>query len=242
MATLDSYNLGCMLVTSLPNVRYLSGFSGDNTAALITPQGSTLITDSLFREQASREAAGWEVLVYTGGMTQAVADSIPAGARCGFEVTCSFDFYTKLSDAVGERELKPIEDIVEDLRVMKDEKEVELIRTALACASGAYLKAQGLLMPGTPEREMVADLDYRMMLWGPSPLRYTRWHTGTWRNTGSPSTSPTALATGSAWRSTRSRLSPLGQRTRWTPAWCSPSSRGSTSRAGAECASRRWYS
>jgi len=63
-----------------------------------------------------------------------VAETVPDCAACAFEVTCSYDFYSRLSTASSGGTLVPAEGLVEDLRVIKDPVEVDLIRDALDCA------------------------------------------------------------------------------------------------------------
>lgn len=163
---LDTKGLDCVLITRMENVRYLSGFRGSGAAALVTAAGAMLITDGRYREQAAREAVGWDVHIYTGAMTGSIAETVPDGSRCGFEATCSFDFYRKLSKAAAGRELEPLEGIVEGLRIIKDAQEVASIKVALECAARGFNEVAGLIKPGITERALAAELDYRMMLAG----------------------------------------------------------------------------
>ncbi len=163
---LDDTALECMLITKIENVRYLTGFSGSNGAVLVTPDAAVLITDGRYREQAAREAPGWDVFIYTKTMARAVADNMPQRLKCGFEVTCVYDFYRKLAEIVGESRLEPLDGTVERLRAVKDASEVEHIRAALGCASEGFAAARAMMTEGMRERELAAELDYRMALAG----------------------------------------------------------------------------
>ncbi len=165
-SALDMAGLGCMLVTRMENIRYLSGFTGSSAVALVTPADSVLVTDGRYREQAGKETAGWDICVYTGSMPKAIAGALPGHSRCGFEVSCSFDFYRKLYAEVEVSRLEPLDGIIEDLRVIKDAGEVSLIRNAVACTAVAYEAVYPLVRPGASERELAAELDYRMTLAG----------------------------------------------------------------------------
>ncbi len=80
-AALETVGLGCMLVTKMENVRYLSGFTGSSASALVTIGGSVLVTDGRYREQAAAEATGWDVIIHGGSMLQSVAGAVPAGKK-----------------------------------------------------------------------------------------------------------------------------------------------------------------
>src|ERR1700751_3306757 len=47
--------IDALLVSALPNIRYLSGFTGDNGLLLVTPESQTLFTDPRFTIQAAQE-------------------------------------------------------------------------------------------------------------------------------------------------------------------------------------------
>ncbi len=163
---LDSLGLGYMLVTKIENVRYLSGFGGSSAVALVTSTGSILITDGRYRKQASTQAAGWEIRVYTGSIFKEIAGALPGGERCGFEVTCGFEFHRRLSAEVDVTRLEPLEGIIEGLRATKDAQEIELVRAAVRCAGGGFEAVRAMVRAGVSEREIAAELNYRMTLAG----------------------------------------------------------------------------
>ncbi len=165
-AELDKVGLECMLVTRIENVRYLTGFQGSNGAVLMTPDAALLMTDGRYREQANRQAPGWDVLIYSGSMVESIEKILPYGARCGFEVTCRYDSYRKLAKTLGESRLEPLDGTVEKLRVVKDAGEVRSIKAALGCALKGFAALLEKISPGMSERELAAELDYRMALAG----------------------------------------------------------------------------
>src|SRR6185437_15979458 len=79
-----------LVVTTLPNVRYLSGFAGSAGLLVVTPQGALLTTDGRYRTQSAEQvrASGAEVEITIGSMTdqrQAVTDFLSASPRVGLE-------------------------------------------------------------------------------------------------------------------------------------------------------------
>lgn len=164
---LDERDLDCILVSKIENVRYLTGFSGSSALALVTADRSVLITDPRYAEQAACEAPWWELRVCKSRMTDTVAGELSGIARCGFETSCSFQFHKSLAASVaGRTELVPTESAVEDLRIVKDEGEIELIQASIECAAAGFEAVVKALEPGMTERELAALLDYRMVLAG----------------------------------------------------------------------------
>ena len=165
--TLEEKSLGALIITEMENVRYLSGFTGSSAVAVVTIDGTFLITDGRYREQAHLEAPEWETVIYTGQVEKAVANVLKGAVSTGFEVTASFEFVERLRGALSDRAtLLPTKDIVEEPRAYKDKEEISLIRQALECAGRAFGEILPLVKPGATEREIAAELDYRMMLSG----------------------------------------------------------------------------
>ncbi len=158
--------LDALLVTGIENVRYLTGFTGSSAVAVITPGDSWLVTDGRYREQAAGESL-WNTVIYDDIMTTTVARLLEGAAIVGFEESVPFELYRKLKEALGETcRLEPTVGLVEELRSRKDPREVHLITEALHCAALAFSEVFTLVEPGVTERELAAELDYRMMLAG----------------------------------------------------------------------------
>lgn len=156
--------LEAIVVTKIENVRYLSGFSGSSALAVVTPDRKSLVTDGRYREQASVETHGWEIDIYTGDALETVSSKLTGARSVGFEKTATCDFHERLTGALsGEVELVPTSNLVEDLRAVKDEGEVELIREAVGMAGRAFEEVLPFVRGGVSERELAAELDYRMV-------------------------------------------------------------------------------
>ncbi len=156
-------DLPSLLITRLVNVRYLTGFTGSNGALLVTHDAAVLATDGRYVEQSARQAPDVERLI-----ERAVAAALAerAGAvRLGFE---AHDVTVELHEALGGKaagELVAAGRLVEELRAVKDEDEIALLREACRIADRALadlLAADGL-RPGRSEREVAVDLERRMV-------------------------------------------------------------------------------
>jgi len=164
---LEETSLGTLIITKMENVRYLSGFTGSSASALVTPDDTVLITDGRYREQARKEARQWETVVYREDLTKSISSLLKGVESAGFEATASFEFVERLREAFpGRSTLQSTRGIVEEMRARKDKQEIALIRQALECAGKAFAEILPLVKPGNTEREIAAELDYKMMLFG----------------------------------------------------------------------------
>ena len=164
---LEEKSLGGLIITKMENVRYLSGFTGSSAVAVATPDDSVLITDGRYREQARKEAAEWETVIYEDDLTKSISSFLEGVESIGFEATASFEFVERLRRVFpGRSTLQSTKGIVEEMRAGKDEQEIELMRRALECARKAFVEVLPLVQPGRTEREIAAQLDCKMMLSG----------------------------------------------------------------------------
>ena len=164
---LEEKSLGGLIITKMENVRYLNGFTGSNAAAVATPDDCVLITDGRYREQARKEAQQWETVVYTEDLTKSISSLLEGIESIGFEATASFEFVERLRQVFpGRSTLQSTRGIVEEMRARKDEQEISLIRQALECAGKASAEVLPLIQPGRTEREIAAELDCKMILFG----------------------------------------------------------------------------
>src|ERR1700761_8831517 len=87
LAALSQAGADLMLVTSLVNVRYLTGFTGSNGAALIGPDTRAFLTDFRYVEQSEAEVdSSFDRRIVSTGFADALGELMPAGEqRLGFE-------------------------------------------------------------------------------------------------------------------------------------------------------------
>jgi Xaa-Pro aminopeptidase len=156
------------LVTRLVNVRYLTGFTGSNGALLVCADGTdVLATDGRYITQSAQQAPDVERLIERRVGTALASRAAERGHRRlayeSHEVTV--DGLAVLSAAVPGLDLVSLQEAVEDLRAVKDEAEIELLRTACAIADRALaeLMAAGGFRAGRTEQQIARDLDARML-------------------------------------------------------------------------------
>ncbi|MFP5021424.1 M24 family metallopeptidase [Pseudonocardia phyllosphaerae] len=167
---LHTSGLDALLVTDLLDVRYLTGFTGSNAAAVVVadPGGDAgtdlLCTDGRYRIQAAEQCPDLDVVIDRPS-APAVASRVPAGTRLGYDsATLTVDGLAAVRDAVPGRELRRAPGLVGRLRETKDDTEVAAIRAACELADTALrdLLDAGGLAPGRTERDVALDLEDRM--------------------------------------------------------------------------------
>jgi Xaa-Pro aminopeptidase len=164
-AALAERELDALLVTNLVNVRYLTAFTGSNGMAVVGPELRRFVTDFRYVEQAAQQVDAFDREQGPQEFLNALADGWPAGTlRVGFEDDhVSVRRHAKLREVVPDGiELVPAGGIVEDLRTVKDEGEVERIRAAAALVDEVYatVREQGLV--GRTERDVALAIEDEM--------------------------------------------------------------------------------
>jgi len=161
--------LDAVLVSRLVNVRYLTGFTGSNGALLVPADADrpeVLCTDGRYTVQAGEQAPDVELLIERTSAVALAERSAKDGYRTlGIEThDVTVDLQAALAEAAG-GELVSVKRAVEQLRAVKDDTEVGLLRQACAIADRALAKliAAGGLRPGRTEREIGRELDARML-------------------------------------------------------------------------------
>jgi len=160
----DHAGIDTLLVSSWPNVTYLSGFNSIESWILVSPKGLYFITDSRYQEQAEKEAPGFQVILRDKqGVAEIVADlSRKMKARSvGFEASVvTYAFYKALEKQLGKNQLTLTRGLVERLREIKDGGEIRRIKESARIAVNGYHYVRQTVRPGMKEREVQARLEY----------------------------------------------------------------------------------
>ncbi|MBP2472911.1 Xaa-Pro dipeptidase [Crossiella equi] len=169
--TLRDQGLDALLVTNLLNVRYLTGFTGSNGALIVwsadepgQENGTVFATDGRYLTQSAAQVPDLRRVV-DRPCDVALLKSVPAG-RVGFESHhVTVEGHDDLVAAAGQVELVRAPRLVERLRLVKDEDEVQALRLACQAADRALadLVEHGGLRPGRTEREVGRELEARML-------------------------------------------------------------------------------
>jgi len=140
-----------LLVTNLVNVRYLTGFESSNVAIFVEPERTRLFTDFRYAS-AARRVDGVETVEIERNLLAGIARKLDG--RVGFEAaTVTYAGYETLRG--GSLELVPRRGLVERLRAVKDELELDRIRKAAAISDRVFERLAAERFIGRAERELV---------------------------------------------------------------------------------------
>jgi len=163
---LNRRNLDCLLATTPANWYYLTGFTGEAGVLLVTPDGTTLLTDGRFTTQAKEEAKGIHVQLQRGSLFAAAGEWLRERGirRAGYDPgQWTVSQWKALRKASGTkcREIEAV-GVVEGLRKKKDPQELAEMRKAAVLAGEVLESVLELVKPGVREKEIAAEIEYRM--------------------------------------------------------------------------------
>lgn len=169
-AALADRGLDALLVTDLLNIRYLTGFTGSNAALLVATDDdesrTVVCTDGRYVTQIAEQVPDLRAVIARASAAHLVESVGTSTANWGFEShVVTVDEHARWSGLDSAVSFTAAPGLVERLRTVKDEHEIELLRAACAAADGALadLIAAGGLRPGRTEREVGRDLESRML-------------------------------------------------------------------------------
>jgi Xaa-Pro aminopeptidase len=163
-AAMRERKLDALLVTHMPNIRYLCGFTGSSGVLFIKNDKAEFFTDGRYTQQAKSELKGAAIRVAKGSPMLAAARGAGAGRgrAVGFEAErLPVAIWTQLKGALprGWR-LRPTAGTIERLRMVKEPGEIQLIRQAVKLGSRLFQNALRSIKPGTSEAEVAARIEY----------------------------------------------------------------------------------
>lgn len=167
---LDRLNLPLLVVSSLPNIHYLTGFQGSAGLAVYGHTEARLWVDPRYILQARCDAPGVEVIEEKGSLLKAVAKWVEGrhSDRVGYEDSSltAKDFCALQSPGKSATRWVPASGVIEDLRQVKDSDEIARLREAGRVTVEAFEEVINQLRPGIKENDLAAEIEYRMRLKG----------------------------------------------------------------------------
>jgi Xaa-Pro aminopeptidase len=157
-------HLDGILITSLENVHYLSGFTGSDAALVMTETKGYFLSDSRYTTQAREEVSGFELIEYkkkTEGLSDLMNDLGLRGV--GFEAqNLTYGAHKELAEKVSGGELLPLDERIKNIRAVKDDEEIGSIKKTIDIASKSLRENIWRIKPGTRESEIALELEFSM--------------------------------------------------------------------------------
>lgn len=160
---LQKKKLDAFVSSFLPNIRYLTGFSGSNALYIVTASRSVFLTDFRYREQSQTEVHADEKIIGKGSLIEFAASKkiFSSLKRIGFEKAhLSVAQFSEMKKFVSGKKLVAAAGIVEHLRAVKDDDEIALIKKAVEITDRVFQKILGMIKPGISELDISAEISY----------------------------------------------------------------------------------
>jgi len=175
LAAMNRSHLDALVVTHLPNVRYLTGFTGTAGVAVVLQRETVLLTDFRYQTQAEAEAgAAARVEIVAADLWERVWRMLgkdPDAGVVGFEEhALTVEDRERFSQAGVKAKFAPSKRLVESLRERKDDDEIAAIRDAATLAHDALRATLPHVRPGLRELDVAARLE------GELRKRGSEWH------------------------------------------------------------------
>ena len=167
-------DLSALLVTRPANVRYLTGFTGTYGALLLLHDRTLFFTDGRYRHQAATEVPGAEVVIAPGDLIGAVGGVVRAGGNgLGFEPAgLTWGEGQRLRSGLPGQAVMAAPPLVEELREIKDERELGAMREAARLGGEALERLLPVLREGVTERQVALELELAMRRLGADGLAF----------------------------------------------------------------------
>jgi len=178
-AAAKSAGVDGILVTHLPDVRYLCGFTGSNAALVLAGRRTVLFTDGRYTEQAKVEAVGTRVVIAKKPAVVAACEwtAVAKVRRCGFDAAhttvAALEAMRKAVPAKTRRGMfVAVGPLVARMREVKDAEEIAKIQTAARVGCELFEGMLTYLQAGLTEAEAAATLEYAARLAGAEGMSF----------------------------------------------------------------------
>ena len=181
---MSSSGLQGLLVTHLPDVRWLCGFTGSSAALAVTRRAVRMFTDGRYTEQAAEEVQGAKVEIVPSAPAVAAVQWLASQVASGNEPTAvGFDsahtsvtelerLKAALPKRLRRKLLTPVKSLVEPLRWLKDEDELAIMAEAAKLGDALFAHLLEFIRPGLMEAEVAAELEYQARVRGAEGMSF----------------------------------------------------------------------
>jgi len=165
---LGTTRFDAFLISHLPNIRYLCGFTGSAGLLLVDQSGGVFITDVRYDTQAHNEVTGVKVVIARKGLLPCLADSIGKRSKKSRRWTIGLEGeHFTIAEKKRLAQVRPsgirwkdASSFVERTRMVKDKDELSRIRAAVVLGAKLFDRALEVLQPGVKETELAAEMEY----------------------------------------------------------------------------------
>ncbi|RUL56942.1 M24 family metallopeptidase [Lysinibacillus antri] len=157
-------NIDGLLITNEFNRRYMTGFTGSAGVVIVSKDDSVFITDFRYTEQAKKQVQDFRIVQHDGVLYKEVANQVEKmGIKTlGFEKdTMTYGTYETYKSLL-KADLVPFSGLIEKIRLIKTEQEINIIKVACEIADQAFTHILKFIKPGLTELEVSNELEFFM--------------------------------------------------------------------------------
>lgn len=160
---LRSQRLDALVVSFIPHIRYLTGFTGSNAICLITESDQILVTDPRYETQVRKEVKKFRILIGNGSLLEELQSVkiFTKRIRVGFQSEhLSYAIYKNLRTLFRQTRFLPALEILDSLTSVKDDKEISAIKNATKISDRVFKKILPIVKAGVRELDIAAEISY----------------------------------------------------------------------------------
>lgn len=186
------------IITELNNIYYLTGFTGSSGILVVTKKNAVLFTDYKHKEQSAREIKCADTVIIKNSLwDETLTHSIFKGVnkigfepqkplplreriihifkrapKAGFQPHIDYSTCKFIKNKLKDRQIVPLKDKIENLRIIKDASEIALIKKASHIADSSFNAVIPLIKPGITEKDIAIEFEFQIRKNGGSGVSF----------------------------------------------------------------------
>ena len=171
---LAAQGVDAALLSLYENRRYFSGFTGSNGYLIVTENTLTLITDRRYTQQAEEQTRGVRIIEHGADRFALIAREIQSLGLSSLMIESAMPVseYFALCDLLPGLRIRQAGEKLLDIRMVKDDEEIDAIRTAVRMSERAFSDVAALCRIGMTEKELADELHDRVSRQGAEAMSF----------------------------------------------------------------------
>ena len=159
-----SLKIDSLLITHLPNIRYITGFSGSSATVILTRDANYFISDFRYKVQSKEEVnKDFKIIIYTQDSLDFLNTLIKKHKikKIGFEShILNVNEYESLKKGFPQVKFVPVSGLIESIVIRKTETEISTLKRAVGITDKTFTKLLKKIKPGVSEKALSAEITY----------------------------------------------------------------------------------
>ncbi len=168
-ASLSEQNLDGIYITNMTNVRYMTGFTGSAGSCLVTMDNQYFFSDGRYLTQSKSEVKGFNRIIGNEAHLKMMSKNcdLSDGIKLGFEADfVSVSLFNNMKKQFTHVNWEKTSRIIEELAAVKDDTELDALRTAVEITDQVYKEVLPMIKVGVTEKEIAHELSFRYRAYG----------------------------------------------------------------------------